>query len=279
MTDGPAPHSPVRFAGADGCKHGRWFAILIDAESRLTPALFDDLTALLAACPHAERILIDVPIGLTAGRSSRGGVDITAARACDVAARRVLGRHGSRVFASPIRPVIAATDWASANTQSKSLAGWGLSKQAWAITPRIAATDAFMCGTASARNIIRECHPEICFWGLAGAVPGGAIAHNKKTEAGFHARLAVLQPFMPGGSSAADLVAECLRRWPRKAVARDDIVDALVAAMTAAGPPEELRTLPADPPRDARGLPMEMVYRVPTRRACPAGRNDETQRL
>lgn len=43
-------------------------------------------------------------------------------------------------------------------------------------------------------------------------------------------------------------------------VARDDVVDALVAAVTAAQPDEHLFTIPEDPEIDSKGLPMEMVY-------------------
>lgn len=41
----------------------------------------------------------------------------------------------------------------------------------------------------------------------------------------------------------------------------DDLLDALALAVTAGASPNELRTLPADPPEDHEGLPMQMVYR------------------
>lgn len=52
---------------------------------------------------------------------------------------------------------------------------------------------------------------------------------------------------------------------PGKKVARDDILDALAAAVTAKlglGCPDnyQLRTLPECPPRDCKDLRMEMVY-------------------
>ena len=52
---------------------------------------------------------------------------------------------------------------------------------------------------------------------------------------------------------------KALNEFLRKEVAKDDIVDAMAAAVTACCP-DNLRTLPADPERDAKGLPMEMVY-------------------
>jgi predicted RNase H-like nuclease len=43
---------------------------------------------------------------------------------------------------------------------------------------------------------------------------------------------------------------------------KDDILDALVAAVAAKRPVDELARLPKanDPPQDACGLPMQMVY-------------------
>jgi predicted RNase H-like nuclease len=70
-------------------------------------------------------------------------------------------------------------------------------------------------------------------------------------------RLAVLQPFIP---EAGDIVKKALGRYPRSILARDDIADALVLALSAAMPPERLASLPALPIRDAHGLPMEIVY-------------------
>jgi predicted RNase H-like nuclease len=54
-----------------------------------------------------------------------------------------------------------------------------------------------------------------------------------------------------------------MTRWPRRDLARDDIVDAIAALACAIAPAAEVRTLPADPPRDSCGLAMEMVYRSP----------------
>ena len=59
----------------------------------------------------------------------------------------------------------------------------------------------------------------------------------------------------------------CCEKFKRKDVARDDIVDALVAAITAKNRfwrkcPElkTLQILPSDPPEDSCGLRMEMLY-------------------
>ena len=50
---------------------------------------------------------------------------------------------------------------------------------------------------------------------------------------------------------------------PKKDATDDDILDALVAAVTVKIGRERYQTLPPNPCKDSRGLPMEMVYYKP----------------
>ena len=87
------------------------------------------------------------------------------------------------------------------------------------------------------------------------------MKHGKKEkeEAGFRERLGVLERIRPDARREIDKILKCFKR---KEVARDDAVDAMVAAVTADREAAALRTLPACPPRDSAGLPTEMVYAV-----------------
>ena len=58
-----------------------------------------------------------------------------------------------------------------------------------------------------------------------------------------------------------------LPRFVGGGVAKDDILDALVAAVTARVDHDRLKTIPDCPPKDCKGLPMEMVYYKP--QGCP----------
>lgn len=192
-----------------------------------------------------DLVCVDIPIGL-AGRGLRE---------TDVASKRVLGRWNARVFLTPSRGAVEAATYPEANARSSELSGKGLSKQAWNILPKVREVDAWLLDVTPFP--VRECHPEICFWGLGGEV----IAENKKSELGQARRLALLSKYIP---DAAGMVADGLARWPRKVVAADDLIDAMVCAVTAAGVWDgSPRTLPEIPERDERGLAMEMVYRVP----------------
>jgi predicted RNase H-like nuclease len=59
------------------------------------------------------------------------------------------------------------------------------------------------------------------------------------------------------------IVELALGRFKRKDLARDDILDAIVLAVSAKYSVKSIQTVPADPPRDKKGLPMEIVYAMP----------------
>ncbi len=88
------------------------------------------------------------------------------------------------------------------------------------------------------------------------------ISHNKKLDEGYEARVEVLRKLVPWVDEVVD---EQLHRFQRKVLARDDVVDALVAAVTARLICKDKsceRTLPENPRADETGLAMEMVYAI-----------------
>ena len=105
----------------------------------------------------------------------------------------------------------------------------------------------------SARGRIREIHPELCFWGLAGR----PMQHAKKRNEGLSERTQLLQSIYP---QTADIIAHTLSTYKRKDVARDDILDTLAAAVTGLMGRQNLTSIPQEPEFDERGLRMEMVY-------------------
>ncbi len=119
-----------------------------------------------------------------------------------------------------------------------------------------------MRSNVEARQKIRETHPEICFWAFNNRQ---AMQQMKKSEAGYRERLAVLERVFPRSQEIIDCAQ---RSFQRKAVRRDDILNALVAAVTALRP-NELTSIPAVEERDACGLRMEIVYRGIIRSRIP----------
>ena len=156
----------------------------------------------------------------------------------------------------PCRQAIYATTYRKACRINQKTLGVKISVQTWNIAGKIREVDDFLINDEKARRCARESHPEICFWALAGGCP---MAHYKKTDQGFAERLRLLKKVNP----ATELIINAaLENYPRKYLARDDILDAIAMAISASAGREALVSIPKKPPRDSKGLPMEIVYCV-----------------
>ena len=238
-----------RFIGLDGCRAG-WFAAAIDARGRHACGCFASVDVMWQAYVKPAAVLIDIPIGL----SSTGSAE----RTVDGLARALLKpRRQASIFTPPCREALSAGTYAEACRINQRICGRKISIQTWHITAKIKEVDDFLQATPGARGILRETHPEICFWSLAGGKP---LRYAKKSAEGRRERLSLLQAIYP---SATELYSDALARFTRRAVDRDDILDALVNAVTATRLNSSGLTLPETPPRDRCGLPMEMVYLRP----------------
>ena len=227
--------------GVDGWAGG-WFWVSI-AGKGYRFGICEAISGLETLVSQSDAICVDIPIGLT---------DDPAGRACDRLARQMLSKRASSVFSAPARGLLECTDYRKANDRSRRLIGKGISKQAFCILPKVAEVDAWLRANEGVAARVIEGHPEVCFLGLAGA----PMRHSKRSTAGYDERRAVLATVWPSASKCID---EALDRYPRKALARDDIVDAIVLALVAATP--NLRTtIPEDPAVDDLGLPMAIHY-------------------
>lgn len=210
--------------------------------------VFPDVASLWERFRDAALILIDIPIGLRNDGFSE--------RVCDKEARRLLGRdRGSSVFPAPCRPAVYASSYPEASEINERVMGRRLSKQAWSITRKIREVDELLTRNEEARLRIRETHPEVCFWALAGR----SMRYSKRTHLGFEERLEVLRSVYP---VADDVVQRVLSSYRRNQVARDDVLDGLVAAVSAKTGMDRLSVIPATAEYDSKGLRMEIVYPV-----------------
>lgn len=231
-----------RVSGADGCRHG-WVVLTEDLDTgEISWHLRENCHELIHANPESLVTAVDMPIGLPA----------LGARRCDREARKLLGApRASSVFPAPIRRVLEATTYEEACDIRFGLEGKQLSKQAWGIVPKIRELDRVLRQDPALQDRIREVHPEVSFYFLAGERP---MEHSKKTKAGRAERHALLEPIFGEWIEAA--LAE--RRTLGSAV--DDILDAFVALWSArriaAG---RARIVPLEPPVDPEGLRMEIA--------------------
>ncbi|MDP9464792.1 MAG: DUF429 domain-containing protein [Actinomycetota bacterium] len=127
-------------AGIDGCKAG-WIMATANGVRVLPKLNFQSLS----------RAGIDMPIGLIDGPP----------RACDIEARKYLGRAGSSVFPAPPRAALACTDYQSALAAARSATGRGISVQTFSIMRKAAELDSLI--DPANQDLIVEVHPECAF--------------------------------------------------------------------------------------------------------------------
>ncbi len=238
----------MKYIGVDGCKIG-WFYTAIDFYSQWNIGTFPNIKDLWKAHSDATLILIDIPIGLP----------FKEPRACDLKARKLLGPgRSSSVFPPPCREALSANTYEEACRLNKNVLGKKITLQAYHISKKIKEVDDFFLNKSNVPRIIRETHPEICFWALAS---GRSMQFSKKKKQGFEERLGVLKKVLP---QSEFIVNAALKRYMRKEVAKDDILDSIAAAVVASTPKSNLVTIPETPEKDARGLPMEIVFPIAT---------------
>lgn len=237
------------YVGVDGCKSG-WFAVRIDDNAKWEVNLFHNVSDLWDKYSDAQLILIDIPIGLKESGPQE--------RLCDYKAREIL-RHprAASVFRAACRKAVYdAKTYEEAKAINELMTTKRIPIQTWGIIPKIKEVDKFLLQNSNTRSKIREIHPEVCFWALA---KGHPMNFNKKEIQGFSERLELLENIFP---PAREIVNYALSNYYRKDVAKDDILDALSAAITAFGgiQNQQLDSIPEIPEYDSKGLRMEMVF-------------------
>lgn len=191
-----------------------------------------------------DLLAIDIPIGLC----------VSEPRPADALARRHLSpRRHSSVFPTPARAALNAHDYRHACDVNFAINGKRVSRQAFAIFPKISQVDAALRDDPRLREKVFEIHPEVSFSFMAG---GEALQHPKRTASGKAERQALIADAFHGG-----LFSKLRETVSRAQCADDDIADAVAALWTArrllgsrAG------SFPDPPGRDETGLTAAIWY-------------------
>lgn len=249
----------IKYVGVDGCKIG-WFSVGMGDGDCFKVKAFISFSDLVNHYSDVKLILVDMPIGLPEGSSTE--------RACEPAARRLLLKpRSSSVFRIPtgeaVHKMAEGMPFEEVKKLEQSLTGGkSITEQARWIMDKIAQVDGvIITRNKDALPKIREIHPELCFWALNNRA---AMKNKKQPVKGSEERLEVLRTIECLTDS---IYKKAYSKWTRSEVARDDILDALVAAATAklacTDPKYELRKLPGECPTDYQtAMPPEMVYAV-----------------
>lgn len=233
----------MQFIGVDSCKKG-WFVVALNVSLNWEVGIFEDFGKVVSKYSSFDNLLIDIPIGLP----TKGN------RSCDLEARRNLGRRGTSVFTVPSRKAIYSANYEEACNINLEINGKKLSKQTWNIIPKIKQLEKFLVSNTYYLNKIRESHPEICFWALSDKKP---MQNSKKTPDGIVERLELMKKIFP---KAEILFKHSKQKFKRSEASKDDIVDALVLAISASNLTGSLASMPETPPKDEFGIEMEIVY-------------------
>jgi len=219
----------VRVVGIDAAgKHG-WVGVVVE-DGDFLGARLGSLRDVIEWAEPVAAVGVDIPIG-----SVPGGV-----RQADVAARRFVRPLGSSVFAAPPAEALLAASYAEANAALSGRGAPMMSRQAWALVPRmVEALD-----VASSDDRVHEVHPEVSFRQLADEVGADPVPWSKKSWNGLLVRRNLLAA---AGIRLPDVIRDV------GAAGADDVVDAAVVAWSAlriaAG---RARTFP-DPPEEHDG--------------------------
>jgi len=226
-----------------------WFGVVLEDDGGWETDHFPTIWSLWKRHSDASRICLDVPIGLPS----------SARRVCDAAARRTLRERGRSISYAPVREAVYEQNLDRAK-EINERAGYSIQNQAWSIVPRIRAVDEFIDMNPGARDRLSETRPELCFHALNGGQP----VPPRDTPAGHSRRERLVADEHPAAIELYEHAREQYLEPPYASFLRDEteILDAVVAAITARRPDEQLASLPAAGavPRDDRGLPMRMVY-------------------
>ena len=219
--------------GVDGCPGG-WFAVSNHGDIVLEA----EFAALLAVADRG-RLYVDMPIGLPDSE-----------RQLERLVRKRLSVRPGSIFSVPCRQAVYSASYKSACDINAEITGKKLSKQSWYLCDKIRQIDILLRRRASLRRRVMESHPELAY----AILNDGPLQASKKSRAGVTERLEVLSQRMPDVSR---LFAEAEQRFPRKVLALDDIVDALVLMVVATGVKKRL-VAPGEC-RDSYGIPIRMI--------------------
>lgn len=225
--------------GIDGCMGGGWIVASI-CNDELKIEKFTSINEIVENI-HFDIALIDMIIGLPDKKHHFRPDD---------EARKILKPLSSTVFNAPCRKAINEESRGKESQINSEELGKGLSRQTIGIIPKIREVDTFLLKNEDYKERLMESHPEVCFANLSGwNLP------SKHYVIGIIKRIELLAKYLP--QVTLDFITdEAIKNKCKE----DDIVDAICLAITANFCMQgRTETVPSEPKKDAKGLPMQMV--------------------
>jgi len=231
----------MNILGLDACRMG-WCAVGV-VNNKFCYACFEDLNQLLETYPNLNRILIDIPIGLSSTHFKR---------TVDTQARTFLDKRKSSIFSPPSREALSADNYKEALAINRTIEGKGISIQAYNIGAKIKEVDDWYA-TKPEQLQIYEAHPELCFKTLH---QGRDLEHSKHEKKGIELRQHII---FQQEYALKKVYDHLMLTYKRNQLKPDDILDAmalyLINRMS-----EKLKVVTDDNTIDETGKKVGIVY-------------------
>ena len=223
----------IHVIGVDAYALG-WVGVELRDGSFGRAMLASTLYEIVVASSGATVIGVDIPLGMLPDRW----------RAADTLAADQLGPRRGSVFRVPPRAVWQEADFAAANRRCRELTGAGLSRQSWALRPKLLEANAIW---ERHPRLLFEAHPEVSFRQMAGE----PLAYAKKSWTGQARRRDLLAGH---GITLPDQIGPAGQAPP------DDILDAAAVAWTAQRMATGKAQSHPDPPEESDGARIAIWY-------------------
>ena len=239
-----------KLVGIDSCKktskyHG-WAVFWLDDYENYGFGVYHTIEDIVADHKDADCMLIDIPVGLPENEQDE------IARPDRELRSRLKGKSSS-VFNTPCRQAVYCQDKQEAKSVNVQFLHKSLSEQSLGFATKIREVDLFLSGKSQYIGQLRESHPEFAFAILNDGKP---LISKKNECAGLDERKLVLSRHFIHAEKA---LGEIISQYPKLLI--DDFVDAMVLAVIGLnGMKSGFDTIPKEPIKDNRGIPMEIVY-------------------
>lgn len=228
-------------AGIDACKSG-WCAIG-NIKNKLFWGCFANLDELMKKYTQIDRILIDIPIGLSSSNFKR---------TLDAKARTHLNTRKSSIFSPPSREALYADHYKQALAINREIEGKGLSIQSYNIGSKIKEVDEWF-NTKPKQLQVYEAHPELCFKSLN---QNQDLEFSKHDKVGIKERQNLLFSL---DKNLEAIYTNLLKNYKRNQVKPDDILDAM-ALFLVNNTSEQLKVIADENTIDETGKKVRIVY-------------------
>lgn len=230
-------------------REGGWLAVAYTVGGFDHAAVFDSVGELWTQYEEsAARIAIDVPIGLESSTAPRPNEQLLG---------ELLGDRAEAAVRAPVREATRKRRYRTAARVHERKTGLVLPRNSFEAAPIVAAVDEFLGAIDEARPIFLEVHPELCYLSFAGE----PMNDPPDVAGGYAERMRALAAFDRDAPPTVQSVAEATAG---KRISIPAVLDAVALGLTVRPGSGQLRSIPADPPLDERGLPMRYAYRSET---------------